>query len=510
MILAAIARSGSTVRLRALTRRGAAMLGAIVLVACAALAVLTTVSRRSAVHVKTLNDTLRAVDALRIALSKYERDSGLADVTRDPAHERARLADEEELSASLAGVRAAVHGQYQRALLDTAERQIHDYLALRARLAANGASERELLLASEPVLQAAFDTLHEGSRRGFVAVSTAEQQLARSEAIENALGVAIAALLLVGFVGTAATMRRHVLAPLIALSHGIDRFAGGDRGARVVPSGPPEIQHTAQSFNDMADRLEQQRRHLVTFLAGVAHDLRNPLGAVRMAMQLLQRPMADAPKQKLFELLDRQVTRLEGMAGDFLDAMRIESGHLELQLGTRDLGELAQDAVELYRASSRVHHILFTPPATPVQVRCDAGRMAQVLNNVVSNAIKYSPGGGVVRVSVSASDDEASVSVEDCGIGIALEDLQHIFEPFRRTATSRETAPGVGLGLSVARQIVVAHGGTIDVESQVGVGSIFRVRLPRRPPAAAARPSLAGSYPSSETGRTERSPASPS
>jgi len=169
------------------------------------------------------------------------------------------------------------------------------------------------------------------------------------------------------------------------------------------------------------------------------------------------------------------------MVGDFLDAARIESGHLELQLRRRDLRELAQEAVELYGASSRAHRLVYSPAETPVEVRCDAERIAQVLNNLVSNAIKYSPQGGDVRVSVTASKGDAIVAVQDSGIGIAPEDQKHIFEPFRRTGASRDTAPGVGLGLSVAHQIIEAHGGRIDVESTLGVGSTFRVH--RRSPA---------------------------
>jgi signal transduction histidine kinase len=460
------------------------MLGVLILVACAALALLTTRSRRSALHVMKVNETLRAVDAVRIALSKYERASGLAYVTGDPAQARARLADESVLNARVAAARAIARGPHQGPLLATAEAQIHDYIALRRRLESHNASEREVLLASQPALQRAFDTLHQASHRGFAAVSLAEQSLARAESVENLLGLGIAAVLLVGFVAIAATMRRHVFAPLLALSGGIDRFAAGDRGARVVPSGPPEIQRTSKSFNEMAARLERQHQHLLTFLAGVAHDLRNPLWSMRMGLKLLLAPVPDEKKQKTVELMDQQVRRLERLVGDFLDAMRVESGQLELELRSRDVRDLARDAVELYRVSLREQRIVFTPPDTPVEVSCDGERMAQVLNNLVSNAIKYSPSGGDVRVSVSASADNAIVSVEDSGIGIGSEELKQIFEPFRRTDRSRAAAPGVGLGLWVARQIVVAHGGSIDVESQVGIGSTFRVRLPRADVAA--------------------------
>ena len=105
--------------------------------------------------------------------------------------------------------------------------------------------------------------------------------------------------------------------------------------------------------------------------------------------------------------------------------------------------------------------------------------MAQVLHNLVSNALKYSPVGSRVDVEVRQEGDEVLLSVVDRGIGISSEEMRHLFAPFRRSGRARETAPGVGLGLSVSRRIVEAHGGRIEVDSRPGVGSTFRVRLPR-------------------------------
>jgi two-component system, OmpR family, sensor histidine kinase MtrB len=461
------------------------VLGALVLLACAALAVLTSLSRKNALNVVRLNEELRAVDGVRIALSKFGRDNVLAYATRDSGYELARIRDESDVFTRLAEARSVVREPSRRALLDKADTQIRDYVALRTLVESQHASEHDALLRAGPAIQAALDTLYEASHTGFDAVSVAERRLARAEVFENTLGIAIAALLLGGFVIVALTLRRFVVAPLIALGNGIDRFAAGDRAARVAPTGTAALQHTVDSFNEMAARLERQHEDLLTFLAGVAHDLRNPLAAMRMGLQLVGTSVPDETKRKTIELLDRQVTRLERMVGDFLDATRIEAGHLELQARRQDLRELAQEAVELYRPSTREHRIVYSSPDASVEVRCDGERIAQVLNNLVSNAIKYSPGGGDVRVSVGVSDDEAVVTVEDSGIGIPPEDVNHIFAPFHRTGVSRETAPGVGLGLSVARQIVEAHGGRIEVESALGAGSTFRVRLPLVGPAPA-------------------------
>jgi signal transduction histidine kinase len=189
-------------------------------------------------------------------------------------------------------------------------------------------------------------------------------------------------------------------------------------------------------------------------------------------------PPAEEKKVHTLALIGAQVSRLQRMVDDFLDARSIESGQLGLQLQLLDVRTLAQEAVDLNAGSSIAHRIVYSAPNSPVQVFCDGARIAQVLNNLVSNAIKYSPRGGDVLVSVVVAGDEATLAVRDSGIGIAPADTKHIFEPFRRTRASREIAPGVGLGLSVARRIVEAHGGRIEVDSKLGAGSTFRVHLP--------------------------------
>jgi signal transduction histidine kinase len=114
-----------------------------------------------------------------------------------------------------------------------------------------------------------------------------------------------------------------------------------------------------------------------------------------------------------------------------------------------------------------------------VLVRCDGTRISQVLNNLLNNAIKYSPRGGRVQVELSTAPDAARVSVTDSGVGIPATELESIFEPFRRSSTTRDTIPGIGLGLAVGRRIIEAHGGRIEVHSEEGIGTTFRLSLPR-------------------------------
>jgi signal transduction histidine kinase len=480
MRLGGHATRGSTARLRTLVRIGAIAVGALVLLACASLVIVTTISSKDTEAVIRLNNGLRSVNDLRVELRKIFQADGLAYLAGDRRYELERARLVRDLPNRIATAHATVNDPQQRALLATAERQIAEYLALRKELVLRNESPRDVLLGSVAPVQAALGTFQEASRLGFDAASKAEGKQARRDLIIKILGGSIGLIGFAGFVFVGAGLRRFVFAPLLALVDGIDRFAAGDRSARVVPRGPAEVQHTADSFNEMAGSLERQHQDLLTFLAGVAHDLRNPLAAMQIGLQLLDplRAQSEEKRRKTLDVVRRQMSGLERMVGDFLDAARIEGGHLELQLQLLDVRSLAQDAVELYASSSMKHRIIFSAPDTSVEVCCDGERIAQVLNNFVSNAIKYSPRGGDVLVSVAVEADESVVSVRDSGIGIAPADAEKIFEPFHRTGTSRETAPGVGLGLSVARRIVEAHHGRIDFDSTPGVGSTFCVRLP--------------------------------
>jgi signal transduction histidine kinase len=166
------------------------------------------------------------------------------------------------------------------------------------------------------------------------------------------------------------------------------------------------------------------------------------------------------------------------MIFDFLDAARIESGNLELQLEECDARDVVHATVELFEPTAPSHEFIVDVPDKPLRLTCDPARIEQVLNNLVSNAIKYSPRGGKIVASLHQEEGSVSLSVADEGMGIMPEDIDHVFDPFRRAGRSNETIAGVGLGLFVARRIIEAHGGRITVTSRPGKGSKFTVKLP--------------------------------
>jgi two-component system, OmpR family, sensor histidine kinase MtrB len=320
---------------------------------------------------------------------------------------------------------------------------------------------------------------------------SAQQQAVHWDNLANTTGIAGSALLIVLLVMALAWLTTQVITPIVRLRNTMDRFALGDFHARAPESGPAELRAMAAQFNGMAAALAQQRQAQMSYLAGAAHDMRSPLTALKASVALTRMQSALPSEEQIrraFTLVERQIGALEHMVSDLLDTARIEAGKFELHLSDCDLRELTRDAVELFQSGSPHHRLHLSEPERPVVVRSDPTRLQQILHNLVGNAIKYSPSGGDVHVEVTVSGDAAQLAVTDQGIGVAPEELPHIFEPFRRATSGK--MQGAGLGLFIVRQIAEAHGGSIDVVSRPGEGSRFTVELPLTGPEGSTPPAL--------------------
>ena len=305
---------------------------------------------------------------------------------------------------------------------------------------------------------------------------------ARWDRLADWLGLAVAALLALGLAGILYWLHGVAFRPVFALGEAMRRYGAGDRDARAPEEGPAELRAMAETFNRLASAEARARQQQLAFLSSVAHDLRNPLTSLRVSTSLVRpdRPLPDEAKiRHLFELVQRQVGRLDRMVGDLLDLSRLEAGEVELELAERDVAALATGVVDLLAASSPDHTIVIDAPDGPVRLRCDGLRFEQILTNLVANALKYSPEGGEVRVEIRDEPDAVSIAVVDQGIGIREEELARLFQPYRRLDQGRRVAGGAGLGLFFVRQLVAAHGGTLAVRSKVSEGSTFTVRFPR-------------------------------
>ncbi|TAK36930.1 MAG: sensor histidine kinase, partial [Chloroflexota bacterium] len=228
-----------------------------------------------------------------------------------------------------------------------------------------------------------------------------------------------------------------------------------------------------------AEELEEQRRRREEFVSVVVHELRAPLTVLGGYTQILRRQTAVDPERQRQALgvMAEQLQKLGGLVSELQDSARIEAGRFTVERAPMDLVDTARHVVEEQQATTTRHQVLIETPDGPIEGRWDRGRIAQALTNLVSNAIKYSPEGGEVRVVVHRKAGEAKVSVSDRGIGIGAEEVPLLFQPYSRLRRERR-AGGVGLGLYITKGIVEAHGGRIWVVSERGQGSTFYFMLP--------------------------------
>ncbi|MCR4407375.1 MAG: HAMP domain-containing histidine kinase [Anaerolineae bacterium] len=216
-------------------------------------------------------------------------------------------------------------------------------------------------------------------------------------------------------------------------------------------------------------------------ISEVVHELRTPVTSIVGYAQMLKLPdIPEDSKQQFADIIRREAVRLGNMVNDFLEWARLESGRVHLSKEPIDMRALAEETILVVRPQADMRDItmsLQAPDEIPTVVG-DAKRLKQVLLNLMSNAVKYNRDGGWVDVKIAVSPEMLNVSVSDTGYGIAPEDLPHIFQRFYRVASTEEQVKGTGLGLCIAKQIVEMHGGTMDVESQLGVGTTFSFTLP--------------------------------
>lgn len=235
---------------------------------------------------------------------------------------------------------------------------------------------------------------------------------------------------------------------------------------------------------DLLQRLEDEGRRKDEFLAMLGHELRNPLGAMRNALHVLER--GDSPEgltHRHLLVLDRQARHLTRMVDDILDVSRVTMGKVALQEQPVDLVALSERVHASLRPLAREHEHAFELelPGEPVFVMGDPVRLEQILTNLIHNAIKYTPDRGEIRLSLAVEGKDAVVRVRDNGIGIAPEMLSGIFELFRQAEVSlARSEGGLGLGLTLVKNLVEMHRGSVRVHSEgTGYGSEFEVRLPR-------------------------------
>ena len=244
-----------------------------------------------------------------------------------------------------------------------------------------------------------------------------------------------------------------------------------------------EAESVQRLLSEQNDRLRELDRLKDEFVSLVSHELRTPLTSIRGYVELLldDGETLSADQRRFLEIVDRNSSRLLELVGDLLFLAQIEAGKLAIEIGTVDLNRVVEECVETSSPAADARAIELTARLAPLpRIQGDQARLAQVLDNLVSNAIKFTPRGGRVEVRLSQENGSAVLEVEDSGLGIPEAEQAQLFERFFRSSTATAQAiPGTGLGLTITKAIVDRHGGLIEVESAEDLGTTVRVRLPR-------------------------------
>ena len=395
---------------------------------------------------------------------------------------------------------------------------VRDYLVVadtNGRILALSEAARSLPAADLERLRAPLDSLHVPKRSGtidlappvgsvrfflvrvdnagpelggvLVATSTGQVAFGPAELLKSML--LISPLILVGAALVGYWLADTSLRPVQGIMDEVEEITDGRSLHRrlAVPVSGDEMARLALTVNGMLARLEKSFTSLHRFTADASHELKTPLQVLRVGVErALVHP---GIPQEILESLDEtlaQINQMTEMVESLLTLARADEGGVPLAMERSDLRDLLSDVAEtagMLGESTGVRVTSEMPP-TPVHMATDLHRIREMLLNLVTNAIKYTPAGGSIAIGLSEEDDTVVFTVRDSGIGIAPGDLPHIFDRFWRADPARSRTgerPGTGLGLAITKWIAEAHGGSITVQSRAGRGTNFVVRLPRRP-----------------------------
>jgi len=296
----------------------------------------------------------------------------------------------------------------------------------------------------------------------------------------------LATVLLV-FAGGMATVLGFFLSSAITdrifvLQKAANQLAKGDLQARVAVSGRDEVAKLSADFNRMAAQLNEAKQQRADLIAWVSHDLQTPLTTIQAILEALSDEVVTDPDsvQRYLLTARREIRSLSALIDDLFQVAKLDAGGLVLEQAPNSLSDLISDTLESFSHLARKKNIRLSGDVESNidPVTMDVRHIGRAIDNLVSNALRYTPEGGAVTISAHREGSQVEVCVRDSGEGIPPEDLPHIFESFYRGEKSRSRATGgAGLGLAIARGIVLAHGGQIRVESHLGVGTEFIFRI---------------------------------
>ncbi|MCB0393004.1 MAG: HAMP domain-containing protein [Bdellovibrionales bacterium] len=423
-------------------------------------------------------ESVRIAQQIRWQLLAHNRNAFLFHLQKSPEYREAKGNQQIAIRKLVEDIEDYVSGDEEKALFEKVESNVDAYIKKRNEIENQSISPTEKYLLASQFLDDAMvkvDQLISINKKQMRELAKEIDQ--QNRRVRNLVSVLSAIGLIVGL-GLFYFLSRYLLGPVSKLSRMVQSYRKGEFLEHVDINGFSEFKNLGNAFNSMALELEARRKDQLGFISSVAHDLRNPLNSISMAADVIADD-SDEGEKGLAEIISRQTRRLDGLVGDLLDTTRIEAGRMVLKKRRSNIVECVADSVELYRSASSKHQIHFAKPDEPVYCEFDESRLSQVFNNLISNAIKYSPDGGNIEIRVlNESHDFVKITFADNGIGIGAAELESVFRPFNRSKNSKDAIPGIGLGLSSSRKLVEAHRGTLTVNSQIGKGSVFEVTLP--------------------------------
>jgi two-component system sensor histidine kinase BaeS len=298
-------------------------------------------------------------------------------------------------------------------------------------------------------------------------------EIALLRAIAGASGLAALLALLTGL-----AVARRITRPVTRLIRVTRAMGGGDRAARVGPvAAPGELRELATAFDQMADGLDREEQLRRDLVADIAHELRTPIAVLQAGHEALLDGVAEPTPEQLASLRD-EVLRLARMVGDLQTLAAADAAAMQLTLRPGDLASIAATAADSLAGQFEAAGITLHRKLTPVPVLADAHWLHQVVTNLLTNALKFTPAGGLVTIEAGPADGQARLRVSDTGTGIPAEELPRIFNRFWR-GRQASTVSGSGIGLAIAAELAQAHGGQLTAASQPGQGTELTLTLPR-------------------------------
>lgn len=298
--------------------------------------------------------------------------------------------------------------------------------------------------------------------------------------VQSILWTTLGALLIAVVVSL--VVAKRITAPLVAMRRTAERMTKGQLEARTVVEGADELYELGRSINQLAEQLQRQEELRKTMTTDIAHELRTPLTTLKSHMEAFQDGVWE-PTPVRIRACYEEIERLIHLVRELESLTHMESPDFALYRRAEDLAQILQQATESTRAAFLQKGIelhVQVPDQRPHLAWVDRERVMQIIINLLSNALKFTPSGGTVQATLDEDLDRYELTIVDTGIGIDPEDLPYVFERFYRAEKSRARSQGGGgIGLTIVKRLVEAHGGTIAIQSQVGQGTSVHVHVPK-------------------------------